>query len=106
MTPTVGVVVLAWRDEPYLAECVAAVRASEGVDVRLVVVDNGCPRGPPADVGARSGRAATPASRAAATSAPPRSTPSTSRCVNSDCVIAPDTLAKLVAEASAPASGR
>ena len=42
VTPTVGVVVLAWRDEPYLRECVAAVLASTGVDVRLVVVDNGC----------------------------------------------------------------
>ena len=47
MTPTVGVVVLAWEEEPYLAECVAAVRASEGVDVRLVVVDNGSPDAPP-----------------------------------------------------------
>jgi GT2 family glycosyltransferase len=103
VTPTVGVVVLAWKDEPYLAECVAAVRASEGVDVRLVVVDNGSPDIPP-DVEALE---------------PGRNTGFAGGCnlgaaaldteylalVNSDCVIAPDTLRLLVAEASRPGVG-
>jgi GT2 family glycosyltransferase len=103
VTPTVGVVVLAWKDEPSLAECVAAVRASEGVDVRLVVVDNGSPDIPP-DVEALE---------------PGRNTGFAGGCnlgaaaldteylalVNSDCVIAPDTLRLLVAEASRPGVG-
>jgi GT2 family glycosyltransferase len=37
----VGVVVLAFGEEPLLADCLAAVLASEGVLPRLVVVDNG-----------------------------------------------------------------
>ncbi len=36
-----GVVVLAFGEEPLLADCLAAVLASEGVAVQLVVVDNG-----------------------------------------------------------------
>jgi GT2 family glycosyltransferase len=38
----VSVVVLAWGDEPVLEEAVHAVLASEGVDVDVVLVDNGC----------------------------------------------------------------
>jgi GT2 family glycosyltransferase len=40
--PTVSVVVLAYGDEPTLAESVGAVLGSTGVDVELVLVDNGC----------------------------------------------------------------
>ena len=76
MTPRVTAVVLAYGDEPVLGESVHAVLASTGVEVDVVLVDNGCttdaverlrddrrasrwsPRGP------------TPASPAAATSAP------------------------------------
>ncbi len=36
---------LAYGPEPYLGEAIAAVRASRGVEVSLVVVDNGCLRG-------------------------------------------------------------
>ena len=98
MTPTVGVVVLAWGDEPYLAECVAAVRASEGVDVRLVVVDNGSPDAPPDALrpGRNTGFAGGCNLGAAALDTEYLA------FVNSDCVIAPDTLEKLVAEAVAP----
>lgn len=35
-------VVLAWGDEPVLVECVESVLASEGIDVDVVLVDNGC----------------------------------------------------------------
>ena len=42
MTSTVGVVVLAYGDEPWLVECVGSVLSSKGVEVDLVVVDNGC----------------------------------------------------------------
>ncbi|MBO9570199.1 MAG: glycosyltransferase family 2 protein, partial [Cellulomonas iranensis] len=44
-TATAGaadVLMLAFGAEPYLHEAVAAVLASEGVDVRLTLVDNGC----------------------------------------------------------------
>lgn len=40
--PGVTAVMLAWRDEPVLVEAVTAVLASEGVDVDVVLVDNGC----------------------------------------------------------------
>ena len=101
MTPTVGVVVLAWKDEPYLADCVAAVRASDGVDVRLVVVDNGSPDAPPDALkpGRNTGFAGGCNLGAAALDTEYLA------LVNSDCVIAPDTLRLLVAEASRPGVG-
>ncbi len=105
MTPTVGVVVLAWRDEPYLRECVGAVLASTGVDVRLVVVDNGCrPEDLPTDVevlrpGRNTGFAGGCNLGAAALEA------EFLALVNSDCVIAPDALALLAAEAARPGVG-
>lgn len=40
--PRVGVVVLAYGAEPELEPCLQAICASTGVDVDLVVVDNGC----------------------------------------------------------------
>ena len=40
--PRVSAVMLAWGDEPVLEEAVEAVLASEGVDVDVVLVDNGC----------------------------------------------------------------
>ena len=40
--PEVSVVMLAYGAEPYLHEAVGAVLASTGVDVHLVLVDNGC----------------------------------------------------------------
>jgi GT2 family glycosyltransferase len=103
VTPTVGVVVLAWQDEPYLAECIAAVRASIGVDTRLVVVDNGSPDIPPdVDVlrpGRNTGFAGGCNLGAAALDTEYLA------LVNSDCVVAPDTLAQLVAEAARPGIG-
>ncbi|MCU1688244.1 MAG: glycosyl transferase family 2 [Jatrophihabitantaceae bacterium] len=41
MTPTVSIIVLAWGPEPLLGECVRSALASEGVDVDVVIVDNG-----------------------------------------------------------------
>jgi GT2 family glycosyltransferase len=40
--PDVSVVMLAYGEEPYLHDAVAAVLASTGVEVELVLVDNGC----------------------------------------------------------------
>jgi len=38
------VVILAYGAEPHLEKCIDAVLASKGVDVDVVLVDNGCPR--------------------------------------------------------------
>ena len=42
VSPRVSVVMLAFGDEAYLGPAVEAVLASVGVDVDLVLVDNGC----------------------------------------------------------------
>lgn len=41
--PLVDVVVLAYGDEPWLHDCLKAVLSSSGVEVRVQLVDNGCP---------------------------------------------------------------
>lgn len=108
--PAVGVVVLAWQAEPYLAECVGSVLASTGVDVRVVLVDNGCE---PADL------AAVPRDDRIELLSPGHNTGFAGGCnlgaskladeyvafVNSDCVLRPDTLAQLVDEAARPGTG-
>jgi GT2 family glycosyltransferase len=43
--PAVSAVVLAFRDEPWLERCVHALLDSTGVDVDVVLVDNGCTDG-------------------------------------------------------------
>ncbi|NMI01545.1 glycosyltransferase [Pseudonocardia acidicola] len=108
--PTVGVVVLAWQAEPYLADCVDSVLGSTGVDVRLVLVDNGCR---PEDL------AAIRSDERLRLLRPGRNTGFAGGCnlgvaeldtdyvalVNSDCVLRPDTLAQLVTEAARPGVG-
>lgn len=39
--PLVSILVVAWGDEPELGECLTAALASQGVEVEVVVVDNG-----------------------------------------------------------------
>lgn len=110
MSPRVAVVVLAWQDEPYLSECVAAVQSSVGVDVELVLVDNGARASDVAAVadrdrvrvlrpGTNTGFAGGCNLGVAATTAP------LIALVNSDCIVAPDTLAQLAAEAQRPGVG-
>jgi GT2 family glycosyltransferase len=41
MTPNVTVVVLAYGTEPHLVECIDALVASQGVDLEVILVDNG-----------------------------------------------------------------
>lgn len=45
MTPRVTAVVLSYQDEPWLERGVHALLASEGVDIDVVLVDNGCTDG-------------------------------------------------------------
>ncbi len=40
--PTLTAIILAWGDEPVLEESVVSVLSSDGVDVDVVLVDNGC----------------------------------------------------------------
>lgn len=100
-TPAADVLMLAYGDEPYLHEAVAAVLASQGVDVRLVLVDNGCTsdavRTLPADPrltlltpGGNLGFTGGMNAAAAATDGRPLV------LVNSDAVVAPDAVGVLV----------
>jgi len=108
--PTLGVVVLAYGDEPWLAACVASVLASRDVDVDLAVVDNGCT---PSDLAPVEGRDDVRIVR------PGTNTGFAGGCnlgarhvggeflalVNSDCLVEPGTLAALAAEARDPGVG-
>lgn len=108
--PSVGVVVLAWQDEPWLAECVDAVLASTGVAVELVVVDNGANHAHIAPLVGddrvrvlRPGRNLGFASGCNAAAAELRT--DFVALVNSDAVVVPDTLRQLVDEARWPGTG-
>ena len=108
--PVVDVVMLAFGDEPYLVEAIDAVLASTGVDVRFVLVDNGCTRD---DVDAIC------AQRRVALLRPTHNLGFTGgvnlgsregageylALVNSDAIVAPDALAVLVEVAQDPAVG-
>jgi GT2 family glycosyltransferase len=107
---TVGVVVLAWQDEPWLSACIESVLASTGVQVDLVVVDNGCRLG---DL------EAVPDQRRFRLLRPGTNLGFAGGCnlgasvldtefvalVNSDCLLRPDTLRRLVDEARRPGVG-
>jgi GT2 family glycosyltransferase len=43
--PVVSAVVLAYKEEPWLERCVHALLDSDGVDVEVILVDNGCTDG-------------------------------------------------------------
>lgn len=105
-TPTVGVVILGWQEEPWLLECVRAVTASTGVEVDVVIIDNGITSTLPAEItggGVRIIKA-------------PRNLGFAGGCnfgatqvagdylalVNSDAMVLADTLSKLVHSAAAP----
>jgi GT2 family glycosyltransferase len=108
--PRVGVVVLAYGQEPWLTSCVDSVLASEGVEVELVVVDNAAD---PADMdplrartdlrvlepGINTGFAGGCNLGAAQLATPYLA------LVNSDCLLDPWTLSALVVEADRPGVG-
>ena len=108
--PALGVVVLAYGDEPWLAACVDSVLASDEVDVDLVVVDNGCTA---SDLAPVEGRGDVRIVR------PGSNTGFAGGCnlgaghvvgdylalVNSDCLVEPDTLAALATVAREPGTG-
>lgn len=108
--PTVSAVVLAYGNEPWLEDCVAALLASEGVDIEVVLVDNGCTDGAVARL-ANVPRVVT--------IRPPRNLGFAGGCnegarhasgdvlafVNGDAIAAPDAVLKLAAVASRPGVG-
>lgn len=108
--PHVGVVMLAYGTEPVIDLAIAAVTASRGVDVSLVLVDNGCTRGdldklcaaagadlvrPPENLGFAGGVNL----GARHVGAPFLA------LVNSDAVVDPDALRRLVDVAATPGTG-
>ena len=110
MNPEVDVVMLGYGDEPYLADALEAVAASTGVRPRTVLVDNGTSRDDLDELCARTG---------ATLVRPGRNLGFTGgvnlglaqgvapyvALVNSDAIVAPDALARLVAVAAAPDVG-
>jgi GT2 family glycosyltransferase len=108
--PRVTAVILAHGDEPWLEEAARAVLASTGVDVDLVLVDNGCTGGAVDRLAHASGvRVLRPAAnlgyaggcRVGAAEA----TGDYLAFVNSDALVAADALARLVAVAAEPGVG-
>lgn len=108
--PKVGVVMLAYGAEPVLDVALRAVLGSRDVDVTLVLVDNGCERSdletlrdefgfdlvrPSTNLGFTGGVDLGAARLAAPYIA----------LVNSDAVVEPDALARLVAAAAVPGTG-
>lgn len=108
--PDVGVVMLAFGSEPVIDQAIHAVLASRGVEVSLVVVDNGCTR-PDLDqlcdrpgvslvrAGSNLGFTGGVNLGAGGLAA------SFLGLVNSDAVVEPDALARLAAVASRPEIG-
>jgi GT2 family glycosyltransferase len=110
MTPTVTAVMLAYGPEPWLADAVGAVLASTGVDVDVVVVDNGCTGDGVARVkGLDRVRVLTPADNAGFAGGcdlgAAEATGEFLVFVNSDAIVEPAALARLVAVAGEPGVG-
>lgn len=108
--PAVDVVVLAYGAEPYLEDALDAVARSQGVDVRVVVVDNGCDRADVADLCRRHGATLLQPGRNLGFTGGVNLGVAHGRApyvalVNSDAVVAPDALARLVAVAGEPGVG-
>ena len=110
MTPTVSAVLLAFGPEPWLADAVSAVLASAGVEIEVIVVDNGCTSDAVGLVKELDGvRVITPdvntgfaggCDRGAA-----EATGEYLAFVNSDAIVAPGALSRLVAAAAEPGVG-
>jgi GT2 family glycosyltransferase len=102
--------VLAYGAEPWLESAVTAALASTGVDLEVVLVDNGCTSDAVARVKALPGvRVLTPAGNTGYTGGCLLATAESTRqflvFVNSDALVAPDAVAHLVAAAAEPGVG-
>jgi GT2 family glycosyltransferase len=105
MTTRATAVMLAYGDEPWLVEAARAVLASTGVDLDLVVVDNGC-TGPAVDEvkGLPGVRVVRPAENTGYAGGcalgAAEATGDVVAFVNSDAVVEPASLARIVAAAT------
>ncbi|SCL36031.1 Glycosyltransferase, GT2 family [Micromonospora nigra] len=108
--PRVTAVMLAYGTEPWLVDAARAVLASTGVDVELIVVDNGC-TGDGIDVvkGLSGVRVLRPEANTGYSGGcrvgAAEATGDWLAFVNSDAIVAPDALAKTVAVAAEPGVG-
>ncbi|MEV6524182.1 glycosyltransferase family 2 protein [Longispora sp. NPDC051575] len=110
MMPAVAAVVLAYGPEPYLEQVVRAVLDSTGVDVSVLVVDNGCTSDQMDLVKSLPGvRVITPDTNTGfaggCDAGAAEADTEFLAFVNSDAIIAPEALARLVAVAAEPAVG-
>lgn len=108
--PEVGVVMLAFGDEPVLDQAVDAVLASRGVRVELVLVDNGCTRDDVDEIADRPGvRLVRPGRNLGFTGGVNLGARHVDApflaLVNSDAVVEPEALARLCAVAERPEVG-
>jgi GT2 family glycosyltransferase len=108
--PEVDVVVLAYGDEPYLDDALAAVAASVGVRPRTVLVDNGTTREDLVDLCDRTGATLLRPGRnlgftGGVNLGLAQGTAPYVALVNSDAIVASDALARLVAVAADPGVG-
>jgi GT2 family glycosyltransferase len=108
--PAVTAVVLAYREEPWLERCVHALLDSEGVDVDVVLVDNGCTDGAvdrldptPGLIVVRPGENLGFAGGCNAGAA--EASGEFLALINGDLIVEPDALAELVAFAQKPDVG-
>jgi GT2 family glycosyltransferase len=110
MTPTVTVVMLAYGPEAWLEEAVRAALASEHIQPEVVVVDNGCTSDAVERVKRLAGvRLVVPDTNTGYSGGCRRgaaeATGTYLAFVNSDAIVAPDTLCRLAGVASEPGVG-
>ncbi len=110
MTARVTAVMLAYGAEPWLEQAVGAVLASRGIDVDLVVVDNGCTSGAIDRIKGLTGvRMITPEANTGFAGGCVRggaeATGDLLAFVNSDAIVAPGALARLADVAREPGVG-
>lgn len=108
--PRVSAVVLAWQAEPWLPRAVEALLDSKGVDADVVLVDNGCTTDDVTALASRDGVAVvTPGENlgfaGGCNLGSAHATGDYIALVNSDCVVEPDTLARLVEVVDQPGIG-
>jgi GT2 family glycosyltransferase len=109
-SPTVDAVVLGWLAEPLLQPCVHALLDSAKVDVRVILVDNGCTTGDVAALRDLPGVTVLRPGRNLGFSAGCNAGAATGSgeyvaLVNGDAIVDPDTLARLVEEVDRPGVG-
>lgn len=102
----VSAVICAFGPQPYLRDAVAALRASRGVSVEVIVVDNGSPDCADLDDGVRILRPGTNTGFAGGCNLGAEAARgATLTFVNSDALVDPDCLARLHRAASHPGTG-